>query len=225
MEDTRNDALSQNRSSHQFGPEPYKMSVSEALEYHQRRVKNNQILNEKIKIIEAQIKLKRLDFKNQLAINESVKSGIIRQEQVSDFLNRSILQTSPLNISQASLNFSNQLSKRQGNTSFDAEKQRVHLMYQEIIHSEIERERNVMQGCMEKVKVTYYKNTQQLNAIRDENRLLKIQIKRYKEMAEKAAREAHMKMLNQANDRTGIIDSILYANNNHPQYQHGNHPP
>ena len=53
MEDTRNDALSQNRSSHQFGPEPYKMSVSEALEYHQRRVKNNQILNEKIKIIEA----------------------------------------------------------------------------------------------------------------------------------------------------------------------------
>ena len=32
-------------------------------------------------------------------------------------------------------------------------------MYQEIIHSEIERERNVMQGCMEKVKVTYYKNT------------------------------------------------------------------
>jgi hypothetical protein len=47
-----------------------------------------------------------------------------------------------------------------------------------------------MKGCMEKVKTNYVKNNQQLGALKDENRLLKIQIKRYKEMVEKAAKEA-----------------------------------
>jgi hypothetical protein len=76
-----------------------------------------------------------------------------------------------------------------------------------------------MKGCMEKVKVSHYKHTQQLNALKDENRLLKVQIKRYKEMTEKAVKDTQTKVFNE--NRTGIIDSILQQN----KYEHGNNPP
>jgi hypothetical protein len=87
-----------------------------------------------------------------------------------------------MNESQASSSLLSQsLVKRIGGSggagsgqAYDPEAQRVHLMYQEIIQSEIERECNVMKGCMEKVKTNYVKNNQQLGALKDENRLLKI---------------------------------------------------
>jgi hypothetical protein len=50
-----------------------------------------------------------------------------------------------------------------GAGGFDPDKQRVHLIYQEMIQGEIEREKNVMKGCMEKVKTNYVKNNHQLN--------------------------------------------------------------
>lgn len=93
-------------------------------------------------------------------------------------LSKSLAKTLPTNESQASSTLlSNSLVKKIGGVNgqtYDPEAQRVHLMYQEIIQSEIERECNVMKGCMEKVKTNYVKNNQQLNTLKDENRLLKI---------------------------------------------------
>lgn len=72
MEDTISDGrgmTGQARSSLHIA-ETYKMSATEAKEYHQSRLKRNQLLNEKIKLLEGQIKMKRLEYKNLQTTNE-----------------------------------------------------------------------------------------------------------------------------------------------------------
>jgi hypothetical protein len=52
-----------------------------------------------------------------------------------------------------------------------------------------------MKGCIENVKNNYNKHIQAVNTIKDENRILKMQIKRYKELVEKAQKDAQMRLI------------------------------
>ncbi len=113
--------------------------------------------------------MKRLEQKNLQNTNEKVKSDIIKQQSLTDFLTKS-LSLAPISPDSSLTNSLLNSQALDGGTilaqgnplagagGFDPDKQRVHLIYSEMIQNEIEREKNVMKGCMEKVKTNYVKN-------------------------------------------------------------------
>eukprot|EP00347_Sterkiella_histriomuscorum_P005349 403356949 len=74
------------------------------------------------------------------------------------------------------------ISQNQSQVKIDKDQDRVHSMYKNVLQSEFHREKGLMSNCIEQAKNQSQKKESELQTLRDENRNLKQQFKRVKEM-------------------------------------------